>query len=62
MEKSSFQEGEDAFKLLPVIEYSKTGEVLLLELMGGVATCDSVTCFLVVSVYSNAGEVLLLKE
>ena len=39
--------------------YSKAREVLLLELMGGVATCDSATCFLGVSVYSNAGEVLL---
>ena len=39
--------------------YSNAGEVLLLELMGGVATCDSATCFLGVSVYSNAGEVLL---
>ena len=55
----SFQEGEDDFKLLPVIEQSKVGAVLLLEPMGGVATCDSATCFLGVSVYSNAGEVLL---
>ena len=58
----SFQEGEDDFKLFSVIEQSKARAVLLLELMGRVATCDSVTCFLGVSVYSKAGEVLLLKE
>ena len=31
MEKSSFQEGEDAFKLILVIEQRKAGEVLLLK-------------------------------
>ena len=51
--------GKDDFFSYRIPTYRKARAVLLLELMGGVATCDSATCFLGVSVYSNAGEVLL---